>query len=244
MDLKPLIRNLRKRIEQDHFEFDSTYSLLKDLDDFINSSIYSDLEKSFYLFLNQFPSDHKNYSIHPREMVLIKDIYDISVPGIEYEIDFALYGGSINNPVKVAIECDGIRSHGHKQSKRDRRKDVNLQAEGWIVIRFTSKEIHEELFKFRDDNNYISVFLLSIENVISEKLKLISGNSYMQYRSQLTGYNYGDIKCTLCLKSQYGILNRKKHICVNCKEKFIREIGLEERVIYEHNGLLFFDKSN
>ncbi|TDE10716.1 hypothetical protein [Dyadobacter psychrotolerans] len=53
------------------------------------------------------------------KLVLIEDIYDLSCSGIEYEIGFMLYGRSIDNPVKVVIESDGIRSHR-------RKKDVNL----------------------------------------------------------------------------------------------------------------------
>ena len=49
------------------------------------------------------------------KLVLIEDIYDLSCPGIEYEIGFMLYGGSIDNPVNVVIESDGIPPHGRKK---------------------------------------------------------------------------------------------------------------------------------
>lgn len=242
MDLTPFINNLRESIERGlkSDEFDYNSYLLSRLDDFIHSDVNSNLEKAFYLILNQFPGDHKDYTVHPREMVLVSDVYDLSVPGIEYEIDFALYGGSIDNPVKIAIECDGIRSHAHKHSRKDRRKDINLQAAGWMVMRFTSKEIHHELFKYADDENYTSGFLFSIENVISERLKLVTGNSYVRYRSQLTGYKWGDINCTVCGTRQAAILNKKNHKCRTCYEKFTRIIDPSEQILYEHNGLLIF----
>ncbi|MEP7319551.1 MAG: DUF559 domain-containing protein, partial [Panacibacter sp.] len=171
--LQKLIQDLRQRIEDDHNQFNEEFGMewtFKYIDEFISSETRSDLEKAFFLILYQFPGDNKNYIVRPGEMVLIPDIYDMSCPGIEYEIDFALYGGSIDNPVKVAIECDGIRSHREKHNNKDRRKNVNLQAAGWIVMRFGSKEIHEELQKFTDDNLHTSDFLYSIENTIKQKL--------------------------------------------------------------------------
>ena len=89
-------------------EFDFNSYLLKDLDDYIYSNDVSDLEKAFFLILNQFPGDHRDYLVRPNEMILVPDIYDFRVPGIEYEIDFAIYGGSIKDPVKIAVECDGL----------------------------------------------------------------------------------------------------------------------------------------
>jgi len=158
MDLKVFIKNLRRRIEDGRDEFTDEYLRniqFKYLDDFIDDSTYSDLEKAFFLILNQFPGDHKEYFVKPREMVLIPDVYNLSCPGIEYEIDFAIYGGSIENPVKVAVECDGLRSHRQRHNNKDRRKEVNLQANGWIVMRFGSKEIHNELIKFENNENHI-----------------------------------------------------------------------------------------
>ncbi|MCB0536347.1 MAG: DUF559 domain-containing protein [Bacteroidetes bacterium] len=245
MDLKIFIDKLRKRIQDDHYEFQEMYPPEKQfefLDDFINAD-GSDLEKAFFLMLNQFPGDKKDYFVRPREMVLIPDIYDLSAPGIEYEIDFALYGGSIDNPMKVAIDCDGIRSHRQKHSNKDRRKDVNLQASGWLVMRFGSKEIHEELLKFEKEETYICDFITSIDNVIKEKLKLISWDTYArsEYRSKLTGFKWDWITCKHCTKKQMGVLNRKKHTCRHCGTKFIRDIHPTEKIKYEHGGLLFFE---
>lgn len=245
MDIKTLINRLRVRIEDDYSEYSETYSenIFEIIDNYINNDKYSDLEKAFYLILNQYPSDMKNYFVKPNEMVLIPDVYDMGSPGIEYEVDFAIYGGVLNNPVKIAIECDGIRSHRQKHSNKDRKKDVNFQAAGWIVIRFGSNEIHEELAKHENQENYTSDFLQYIENVINETSQIITWRSYAKadFRSRLTGYKWGYILCPLCGKSQMGELNHIKHVCRHCGEKFKREVISSENVKYEHNGILYFD---
>ncbi|WP_069657763.1 DUF559 domain-containing protein [Arcticibacter eurypsychrophilus] len=245
MDLKPYIQSLRDQIEYDLKHDDSGIQdhLLTHLDDFLLMPSKSDIEKAFFLILNQFPGDHNDYIIRPSEMVLVPDIYDMSVPGIEYEIDFALYGGSVKDPVKVAIEVDGIRSHGHKHTRKDRRKDANLQAANWLVMRFTSKEVHEEIVKFHNNEIFTSDFLTSIDNVIQERLQLVTGNNYIKYdvRSVLTGYKWGDVRCIHCGLNQYGNLSRKNHTCQHCKNRFVRQLEQHERVKYEHNGLYFFE---
>jgi hypothetical protein len=216
---------------------------MKELDDFLQHPAKSNLEKAFFLVLNQFPGEHTDYLIRPSEMVLVQDIYDMSVPGIEYEIDFAIYGGSIKDPVKVAIEVDGQRSHGQRHVRKDRRKDANLQAAGWLVMRFTSKEIHEEIIRFSENENHISDFMTSIDNVIREKLQLVTGKNYgkPEVRSLLTGYTWGDVICPQCDWRQYGILNRKNHTCRKCGNKYARQLKANEQVKYEHQGLWFFE---
>lgn len=246
-ELKELIKNLRQRIENDNNSFNNNISnhwALKYIDEFIESDNISDLEKAFYLILNQFVDDNKKYIIIPGEMVLIPDVYDMRSPGIEYEIDFAIYGGSIDNPIKVAIECDGIRSHSQKHNNKDRRKDVNLQANNWIVMRFGSKEIHDELRKYKDDDTYISDFLYSVENTIEQKLRLIDNNSYTtsEFRSKLTGYRWDNVTCTNCGQSQMDRLNHKTIKCRRCMTKFKRIISSDEDIEYEMNGILYFKK--
>lgn len=245
--IEALIANLRQKIEDDHNEFMNEMVngwTFKYIDEFIKSPNNSELEKAFFLLLHQFPGDQKNYIVHPREMVLVPDVYDMSKPGFEYEIDFAIYGGSIDNPLKVAIECDGIRSHGLKHNNKDRRKDVNLQAAGWLVMRFGSKEIHDELEKLELDNSYTSSFLYSIENTISQKLRLINYRSFIntEFRSKLTGYKWDWVKCTNCNHEQMDRLNHKILFCRHCKTKFKRNIQPEEKIEYDHSGILFFKK--
>ncbi|GEM_PF-2685573 len=245
MDIKALIRNLRENIEREFYKYNefSIEHTFKNIDSYINDEKYSDLEKAFYLILNQFPDDSQNYIVKPSEMVLVPDVYDMSGPGIEYEIDFALYGGIIDSPVKVAIECDGIRSHRQKHNNKDRRKDANLQAAGWIVFRFGSNEIHEELAKYEKDESYTSDFLNYVENIIENKSRLITPKSYVkaEFRSKLTGYKWGYVICCHCNKSQMGELNHKRHTCRSCGKKFQRDIAPDEKITYEHKGLLYFE---
>lgn len=54
-----------------------------------------------------------------------------------WEVDFRVVG------TPVILECDGWASHGidRAQFERDRRRDVELIAAGWIVLRFTYRAI-------------------------------------------------------------------------------------------------------
>lgn len=246
VDIETLIVNLRNSIKDNYDKMNSEWYvnyMFNHIDEFINSPHKSELEKAFYLLLNQYPNSNKKYIVIPNERVLIPDIYDLSRPGFEYEIDFAIYGGSINNPVKVAIECDGIRSHSQKHSNKDRRKDVNLQVAGWLVMRFGSKEIHEELERIYNDKGTIFSFLDSIENTITEKLKLIDEASYstLEFKSKLTGYKWGMVTCEQCGHVQSDILNHKNIICLKCNTKFKRKITSDEGKSYDYNGILHYE---
>src|SRR3954471_12718969 len=111
MDLKIIIDKIHSQILSFHEEFQELYPpemRFRFIQEFIDSE-HTDLEKAFFLILHQYAGDHTDYIVVPGEKVLISNIDDYKAPGIEYEIDFALYGGSIDNPVKVAIECDGLR---------------------------------------------------------------------------------------------------------------------------------------
>ena len=53
------------------------------------------------------------------------------------ELDFAY------PPERVAIECDGWESHGLDRQgfEGDRVRDADLVAAGWVVLRFTWRQI-------------------------------------------------------------------------------------------------------
>lgn len=57
-----------------------------------------------------------------------------------YRVDFLLlfYGG-----VKIVVECDGHEWHERtpEQAERDKTRDRFLQAQGYLVFRFTGREI-------------------------------------------------------------------------------------------------------
>ena len=62
-------------------------------------------------------------------------------PTIEgYEPDFIVTG------TPVLLECDGWKSHGldKAQFERDRARDAKLTAKGWIIVRFTYRQITME----------------------------------------------------------------------------------------------------
>ena len=67
-----------------------------------------------------------------------------ALPAVEFhpiiegwEVDFRV----IDTP--VILECDGWSTHGldRSQFERDRRRDVELAAAGWIVVRFTYRAV-------------------------------------------------------------------------------------------------------
>ena len=46
---------------------------------------------------------------------------------------------------RVVVELDGWAAHGHRQAfEQDARKTTRLQREGWMVLRFTSRQVTEE----------------------------------------------------------------------------------------------------
>ena len=238
---------IRKRLEKDHNDFTPPFDILiNHVDDFFKSEESSELEKWFYLLLNQFPSSNtRPYFVFPHEKVLIKNIYDDSKPFYEYEIDYAVYGGTRNNVVKIAIECDGLRSHGRKKSNNERRKEINLQSAGWFLIRIGSYEIHSEIEKLEKNEYYISEMISSIEKVIEIQTKLINYDSFVdeKFRTEITGYQWGWVKCTECGFRQMDILNHKKNKFRNCKKDFYRDRSNDPKEAWEDDGLLYFKNS-
>lgn len=219
-NIKQLIKKVRKKIEDDLYEvkaMDIEQYFLNDLDDFLSSN-NSDIEKAFYLLLNQYAGE-KHYIVRPHQYVRVRNLAYYGPPMYkEYEIDFAIYAGSFTSPLKIAIECDGKRSHGEKFQKRDRKKDINLQCAGWIIIRIGSKELHEEIQNLADNN--LSDLITDLEGLIETKVDFIGPNMHYHINKQLTGYNYGRIECPNCNKKFDGFLNAEYVKCHHCKKSF------------------------
>ncbi|HUJ17136.1 MAG TPA: hypothetical protein VL197_04010 [Nitrospirota bacterium] len=244
LDFQSRYQKLRKKLEDDHYELQPSFDdLFKWVDDFMASEDASDLEKEFYLLLNQFPGDHQPYFVVPHERVLIENKFDYSPPPfLEYEIDFAVYGGTRHNPVKIALECDGLRSHRNRHSLKDRRKDVNLQLSGWLVIRHPGHEIHAEIEKWEKEETFISELAMSLDYVIKNALNLISHETYVinEVRSKLTGYSWGLVECSHCGFTQHDILNHKTILCRKCKKKYLRDRSKDTAGTSEYEGLILF----
>lgn len=219
-NLKQMIKKVRKDIENNLHEFGTAGHeyFLKSLDDYIENDKISDLEKAFFLMLNQW-ADEKRYIVAPNEKIRVPNFSRNGPPLFkEYEIDFAIYSGTCNNPVKIAIECDGKRSHGEKFKHRDRKKDINLQCNGWIIIRMGSREIHEELEKIAGDN--FGYLIDDIEYLIETRADYIKGNYNERVRQILTGYEWGHFQCPLCKEQIYGRLNASFERCNKCNKTF------------------------
>lgn len=60
----------------------------------------------------------------------------------KYRIDLALMG------LRIVIECDGKDYHSSPDQKaHDRRKNAYLRRKGWKVIRFSGRQINQDLRK-------------------------------------------------------------------------------------------------
>jgi very-short-patch-repair endonuclease len=227
--LQEQIKNLRERIEELHYDLRDEmddYFFKHHIDEFLDSPNNSDLEKAFFLMLNQFGHDHKHYFVVPHEPVLIPNVYDYSPHAyFEYEIDFAIYSGSRSKPIKIAVECDGLRSHRQRHNERDRRKDINLQAAGWIVLRIGSQEIHRELEAFENEEMHISEIATNVENIVDRTMDLITQRNYVldEIRSMLTGYAWGSVTCPHCGDWQKDRLNKRRFNCRKCGNDFTLE---------------------
>ncbi len=183
---------------------------LRSIDRFLASSKKSHLEKAFYLLLSQFYTERRPYFFVTGERVRVPNIYDYSGPNGEYELDFAIYSGTKKEPVKIALECDGILSHRRRHNPRDRRKDVNLQAAGWIVLRFGADEIQTELRSLAEKENHVSSIVEIVDNIVESVGGLLTANTYADnaMRTRLTGLPWGSVTCPSCGEWQNDIVGR------------------------------------
>ena len=64
----------------------------------------------------------------------------------KYRVDFA------NVMTRTAIELDGFASHSSTDDiARDRKRQREIEAMGWRVLRFGGKEIHKDAWKCADE---------------------------------------------------------------------------------------------
>jgi very-short-patch-repair endonuclease/uncharacterized protein related to proFAR isomerase len=73
--------------------------------------------------------------------------HKVKIGGVEkYRLDFALFVGE----KKFDIEIDGAKAHAHK-TESDSLRDTHMRMEGWIVRRFTAREVQEDIEKVVDE---------------------------------------------------------------------------------------------
>lgn len=73
----------------------------------------------------------------------------IEVDGRKYRVDITLRF----EDVQLAIECDGHDFHERtkEQAERDRSRDRALSKAGWLVLRFTGREIYRDALKCAEE---------------------------------------------------------------------------------------------
>lgn len=102
--------------------------------------------------------------------------YKVKTAQREYRIDFALFYPCLPDPilpdlydiggeelcnalyptVKIAAEVDGHEFHERTkaQATRDKQRDRDLTADGWVVVRFTGSEIYSDWKRVIDEDAY------------------------------------------------------------------------------------------
>lgn len=103
-----------------------------------------------------------------------------------YRVDFALYYPRlpvlleplVPMPVaKLAVELDGHDFHEKtkEQARRDKQKDRDLVAQGWIVVRYTGSEIYQQWIEALKDDSYPK-FAEEIDSMAHRRWMELSGN--------------------------------------------------------------------
>jgi very-short-patch-repair endonuclease len=64
----------------------------------------------------------------------------------KYRVDFRLESNCSGRRILAVIECDGHDFHERtkEQAARDRKRDRDLQSEGYLVFRFTGSQIYRD----------------------------------------------------------------------------------------------------
>ena len=69
--------------------------------------------------------------------------FEIREPGARYTLDFAIY---CKDGSKINVECNGDAYHSTKAARdRDRKRNTYLTTHGWLVQRFGTDDIFEDL---------------------------------------------------------------------------------------------------
>jgi hypothetical protein len=101
--------------------------------------------------------DYGSWFSIPTEMeqIAVSPQYRVDAGGRQYRLDFMAEADVGEYPpstsacrvhVKAAVECDGHDFHERtkEQAARDRKRDRDLQAAGYLILRFTGSEINKD----------------------------------------------------------------------------------------------------
>lgn len=93
---------------------------------------------------------------------IVPDVYAVG----GYELLDALYP-----TINIAAEVDGHDFHERTKSQatRDRRRDRDLTAAGWIVLRFTGSEIYSDWKRYLSEDSAELGFVADLVNVAHER---------------------------------------------------------------------------
>lgn len=94
-------------------------------------------EEFLHLFLDEIPEIQGFFELNQRT--------DFLLNGRPVEVDF------LSNALRIAIEIDGYYHFRDKEAyRRDRRKDLALQREGYLVLRFLAEDVVARFMEIRD----------------------------------------------------------------------------------------------
>lgn len=217
-DFQGLFHRALKRLERDQRELGPVVDkeLLRGIEGFLQSTDVSDSAKGCYLLLNQFPLEQQGYVVVPNERVRVRDTYRREGPSADYELDFAVYAGTRTRPVKIAVEVTPIDYRHSVRLDTERRKDIDLQASGWIVLRLSESEILDELAKVANNEPSWKLFLV-IENIILNVGDQLTPQTvyWPDIRAGLTGYRRSRQTCSAC-ETQQEVIDDLPAVCKTC----------------------------
>ncbi|ALN73550.1 endonuclease domain-containing protein [Aureimonas sp. AU20] len=96
-----------------------------------------------------FPKSQANLRSGSKAVFYITPQVDL----LGYRADFVAGLYIANDKKMVVVECDGHAFHNITKEtvSRDRRRDREMQAAGWRVLRFTGSDIHRSAFDCADE---------------------------------------------------------------------------------------------
>jgi very-short-patch-repair endonuclease len=99
-------------------------------------------QPDFNLLFNDSPLEDKLYEAFLSHNIRSHRQYFLTTKTGNYHLDFALFC----KEGKINVECDGDTYHDKKEQVHyDKKRNNNIEVEGWSVLRYTTKEIVDGL---------------------------------------------------------------------------------------------------